>query len=82
MHDRYAYSLDIMLFVIGFIQRRYLKYAILSMLISFYHYGHYLIDERYQEPIVLAAVYLLAYLHFSFTLYKRLKGRESLAVGQ
>ena len=82
MHDRYAYSLDIMLFVIGFIQRRYLKYAILSMLISFYHYGHYLIDERYQEPIVLAAVYLLAYVHFSFTLYKRLKGRESLAVGQ
>jgi hypothetical protein len=76
MHDRYAYSLDIMLFLIGFMHRRYLKYAILSMLTGFYHYGYYLIDDRYEEPIVLAAVYLLAYLHFTMTLYKQLKERQ------
>ena len=76
MHDRYAYPLDIMLFLVGFIDRRYLKYAILSMLIGFYHYGYYLIDGRFEEPIVLAAVYVLAYVHFSMTLYSQLKRRQ------
>ena len=76
MHDRYAYALDIMLVLMGLIHRRYLKYALLSVLISFYHYGFYLVEERYQESIVLAAVYVLAYLHFSMTLYKQLKGRQ------
>ncbi len=76
MHDRYAYALDMMLVLMGLIHRRYLKYALLSVLISFYHYGFYLVDERYGESIVLAAVYVLAYLHFSMTLYKQLKGRQ------
>ena len=76
MHDRYAYALDILLVLMGLIHRRYLKYALLSVLISFYHYGFYLVEDRYGESIVLAAVYVLAYLHFSMTLYKQLKGRQ------
>lgn len=77
MHDRYAYPLDIMLFLVGFMNRRYLKYAVLSMLIGLYHYGFYLVEGRMEEPILLAAVYLLAYLHFTMTLYGQLKCRPS-----
>lgn len=82
MHDRYAYPLDILLLLVGCIDRRYLKYAALSVLIGLYHYGHYLIEARFEEPIVLAAVYLLAYFHFSFTLYRQLSGRAPLVKGE
>lgn len=73
MHDRYAYPLDVMLVLLACINRRYVKFAALSVAISLYHYGFYLIENRMSEPILMATIYLMAYLYFSWTLYARMK---------
>lgn len=68
MHDRYAYLLDILLLLVGCMDRRFIKYAVVTTLISLYYYGIYLFGDRGEGHILLALVYLLAYMHYTWTL--------------
>jgi len=68
MHDRYAYLLDLLLVLVACVDGRFIKYAVVTTLISLYYYGIYLFGDRGEGHILLALIYLLAYLHFSRTL--------------
>ena len=73
MQDRYAYPLDVMLVLLACMNWRFVKFAVLSVAISLYHYGFTLIEHRMSEPILMAVVYLLAYLYYSWILYAQIK---------
>lgn len=68
MHDRYAYLLDLLLVVLACLDRRFLKYAVVTVLVSLYYYGIYLFGDRGNGHIVTAVVYVVTYLHFTWTL--------------
>ena len=76
MHDRYAYLLDILLLLVGCMDRRFIKYAVVTTLISLYYYGIYLFGDRGEGHILLALVYLLAYMHYTWTLVTGLQHEE------
>lgn len=81
MHDRYAYPLDIMLLLMAFLDRRFVKYAVVAVLVSLYLYSDYLFEPRNlimgsQGMKVVAVIYLLTYIHFSKTLYEDIKNVE------
>ena len=76
MHDRYAYLLDIMLVLLACFDRRFLKYAAVAVLTSLYFYGCFLFEQRDEAPILASVVYLIAYLHFTGTIYARLKNTD------
>lgn len=42
MHERYAYGLDILLIVTAFLDKKYIKFAVLSAVLSFISYGPFL----------------------------------------
>ena len=79
MHDRYAFMLDLLLVLVGCLDRRFVKYAVVTVLISLYYYGIYLFGERGEGHVLLALVYLLAYLHYTRTLVRDI-GREGVSV--
>lgn len=68
MHDRYAYLLDILLVIVGCLDRRFLKYAVITVLISLYYYSIYLFGDRGNGHVLSALIYLFAYLHYTRTL--------------
>lgn len=76
MHDRYAYLLDLVLVLLACLDRRFVKYAVVALLSSLYFYGCFLFVQRDEAPIWLSAVYLLAYLHFTCTIYRGLKNSD------
>ena len=76
MHDRYAYLLDLLLVMMACCDRRFIKYAVVALLTSLYFYGCFLFVQRDEAPILLSVVYLLAYLHYTGTLYADLKNTD------
>ena len=76
MHDRYAYLMDLVLVLLTCLDRSFIKYAAVAVLSSLYFYGCFLFVQRDEAPILLAVVYLLAYLHFTRALYVRLKDSD------
>ena len=76
MHDRYAYLLDLLLVLMACCDRRFIKYAVVALLASLYFYGCFLFVQRDEAPILLSVVYLLAYLHYTGTLYADLKNTD------
>ena len=76
MHDRYAYLLDLLLVLMACCDRRFIKYAVVALLTSLYFYGCFLFVQRDEAPILLSVVYLLAYLHYTGTLYAELKNTD------
>ncbi len=42
MHERYAYGLDILLLITAFLDKKYIKFAVLSAALSFISYGPFL----------------------------------------
>lgn len=68
MHDRYAYLMDLLLLVVACLDRRYLKFAVVAILISLYYYGIYLFGDRGNGHVLAAVAYLLAYLYYTRTL--------------
>ena len=79
MHDRYAYLLDIMLLLVGFMNRRSLKYAVITVLVSLYYYGIYLFGDKGNGHVVAAIIYLVTYLHYTWTLVSNIKREETLS---
>ena len=73
MHDRYAYLLDILLVLLACWDRRYLKYAVITVLISLYFYGIYLFGDKGNGHVMAAIVYLVTYLHFTWTLVRQVE---------
>ena len=76
MHDRYAYLLDLLLVMMACCDRRFIKYAVVALLTSLYFYGCFLFVQRDEAPILLSVVYLLAYLHYTGTLYADFKNTD------
>lgn len=80
MHDRYGYILDIVLLMLGCLDRRYLKYAFVTLFLSLFCYGIYLFGDRGDGYAWEAAIYLITYLHFTWTLVGDIKREgQSLA---
>lgn len=73
MHDRYAYLLDLLLVLLACWDRRFVKYAVITVLISLYYYGIYLFGDRGNGHVLAAIVYLAAYLHFTWKLVRQVE---------
>ena len=65
MHDRYAYPLDIFLILLCFTKKSYLKYAILSVLVSLVTYGKYL-NSNDIPYYICTLLYIFAYFHYTY----------------
>ena len=73
MHDRYAYLLDLLLVLLACWDRRFVKYAVITVLISLYYYGIYLFGDRGNGHVMAAVIYLVTYLHFTWTLVRQVE---------
>ena len=69
MHERYTYPLDLLLIVLVFIDRKYLKYACLSILLTLITYGTYLFGNAGLNAY-FAIAYLVGWLHYTYTILK------------
>lgn len=63
MHERYAYPLDILLFMLSFLNKKYLVYALVAVILSMMTYAHYLFgtEEVTQYHVLL---YILMYVKY------------------
>jgi Gpi18-like mannosyltransferase len=73
MHDRYAYLLDLLLVLLACWDRRFAKYAVITVLISLYYYGIYLFGDRGDGHVMAAVIYLVTYLHYTWTLVRQVE---------
>lgn len=64
MHDRYSYPLDVLLIIAAFGSRRYIAHAVTTALVSL---ALYTLHVAHGE-MVLALVFITAYLHYTWTL--------------
>ena len=73
MHDRYSYPLDILLIVLAFFDKRYVRFAVISGLLSFMTYAPFLVHANGigRED---AFIELLVYAWFTYTV---LNNKES-----
>ncbi len=67
MHERYTYLLDILLVLLCFLNKKYIKYAVLSFLLSFITYGAYLIGNEGARP-VYALLFVISWLHYTYVI--------------
>lgn len=68
MHERYAYGLEILLFLLCFINKIYIPFAAVSEMTSIITYSHFLFDITYAEKPT-AIIFLLAYLFYTYIIY-------------
>lgn len=73
MHDRYAYLLDLLLVLLACWDRRFVKYAVITVLTSLYYYGIYLFGDRGNGHVLAAIIYLVTYLHFTWKLVRQVE---------
>ena len=67
MHERYTYLLDILLIIAAFLDKKYVKYAVVSCSLSLLTYGNYLFDNGGVDKLCVL-LYLASWLHFSYTI--------------
>ncbi len=69
MHERYAYFLDILLIVLAFLDKRYIKFAAFSAFLSFMSYAPFLVHANgvYREDAFIEFFVLIWY---SYTIMK------------
>ncbi len=79
MHDRYAYLLDLMLLLMACLDRRFLKYAVVAVMISLYYYGIYLFGDKGNGHVLAAVIYLVTYLHYTWTLVGDIEREKALS---
>ena len=70
MHDRYAYPLDIVIIVLAFLDKRYIKFAVFSAFFSFMSYAPFLVHANglYRED---AFIELFVFAWFVYTVFNR-----------
>ena len=71
MHDRYAYPLDMLLILLSFIDIKYAKYAIVSLVLSLVSYGNFLCNWRMSFGWQAAAIYFIAWCLYSYRIIKK-----------
>lgn len=57
MHERYSYPLDILLLILGTLNKKYLIYAVVSVMLSTITYGHYLFGTEGIRSITQFCIY-------------------------
>lgn len=67
MHERYTYPLDIFLILLVFLDRRYWKYAAVSVLLSLMTYGNYLFGSGSVNQWN-GVIYVVAWISFMSTI--------------
>lgn len=68
MHDRYTYPLDILLIMLCFINRVYIKYAIYSVCLSTITYGSFLLGNASIDTLMVL-LYIFLYISFSLKVF-------------
>lgn len=63
IHEGYSYPLDVLLLILGCLNRKYLKFAIISIMLSIITYGHYLFATEGSLQYY-AVVYVLMYMKY------------------
>ena len=72
MHERYAYLLDVMLVMLSFYDKRYIKFAIVAVCMSLCTYGCYLFEFGRTIPLFwISVINILSYLLYSYCIYLR-----------
>lgn len=72
MHERYTYPLDILLLILAAVDRKYLKYAVVSELLSLSTYGAYLFGTG-GVTCLHAVLFTAAWLYY---VYEQMHGRR------
>jgi Gpi18-like mannosyltransferase len=77
MHDRYAYLTDILLIILAFLDKRYIKFAVFSALLSFMTYPAFLIwmNGVTRED---AFIEFFVFIYFTYMIMKPEENLESL----
>lgn len=70
MHDRYAYLLDLLLTMNVFLDKKFFKYAVVTLLCSLDVYGNILFGNGVNIKI-LSVIYTIAYLLYSYEIFKQ-----------
>lgn len=70
MHERYTYPLDILLIITSFINKKYIKYAAISAVLSVSSYGYFLF-ANFDVDRIYALLYVAAWLHYTYTIVKQ-----------
>lgn len=70
MHERYTYPLDILLVVLCFIDKKYIKYAALSCTLSLITYGKYLFNNGGIDSKFYVIIYLFAWIYYTYEIIK------------
>lgn len=64
MHERYTYSLDILLLILCFVNKKYAPFLVISEIISLLSYSYFLFDTPYSEKPA-ALIFLISYLSYT-----------------
>lgn len=70
MHERYTFTLEILLVYLCFINTKYIKYAITSVTLSIIAYGAYLFGNGGLDKWFVI-VYLAAFFHYTYTIVEQ-----------
>ena len=76
MHERYTYPLDILLILLTFMNKKYIKYAALSFLLSLITYGQYLFGNGGVDKWHVL-LYVAAWIYFTYEILKGEKLRTN-----
>lgn len=68
MHERYTYLLDILLVVLVFLDKKYLKYAVISVMLNIMTYCHFLFGTPFTLIQWCSIAYIISWAHFTYTL--------------
>lgn len=70
MHERYTYVLDLVLVTLALIDKKYIKYAFVSLIFSIITYNKYLFKGAVIDRWCVI-LYLFAWLHFTYAYFNR-----------
>lgn len=70
MHERYTFPLDILLILLSFLDKKYLKYAIYSLASSLITYGQYLFGNQ-SINMFMVLIYIFLYVCFSVKIFTK-----------
>lgn len=70
MHERYTYPLDILLVILCFIDKKYIKYTILSSVLGIIKYGKYLFGNQGIDSKIYVIAYVFAWIYYSYEIIK------------
>ena len=70
MHERYTYVLDLLLVTLALIDKKYIKYAFVSLIFSIITYNKYLFKGAVIDRWCVI-LYLFAWLHFTYAYFTR-----------